>query len=700
MNSLITQNQYDEIIGWFQEGGKIIKELGCSPRPSQQIMVDYVTGVLDSGKSLLCEAPTGVGKTYSYLFPLAATVANYKHTTTPIKVVVSTSTKSLQRQLRSKDFPALNKLFPNVKTHVWMGASNYLCGVRLAKAARKTKLDPEVRQEIHELMKVAKDLKKLPHGWREELPFKISDKTWEEICGETKPCCLPDDIKQPNAFCHKRNAFFRALESDILCVNHSLLCNLALYVGGLHPNNESPSQLILVVDEAHDLEENLRRCLNQSFSFSQLRRHIGKINNDIEETQFLNELNMLRDDINSQLQDEPLVVENASTPLGLMLTDLGHFIKRLAVKILDSSNNIISTGTQLTEEDLREIQGIVKGLNQQSKELLAHLATLDESKMLEIGKGFGSKSTDPVINFALFSLADQFKNIWAHSRQNILTSATLFNADAETTKEQYQLPDAEIAVIPPNFSYGKVIKAFYNASREKKSLENTEIADWIKPALKLSEGNSLVLFTSYKSMNEVYSMVRAWASQQGYKLLIQSKEHTPGDLIKIMETEHNTILFGTNTFWTGIDVKGANLSSVIITKLPFRMLDNYSKKFSVYLESKGLNPFSYWSVPDMITKTRQGIGRLIRDDHDKGLVFVLDPRFGSTYYGHTLRHKIFADSGKTTLNWIKLEGPEEIDVLAEAGIKEWLGVTTPKTKTNSTSEYNDEPFQEDDNIPF
>ena len=705
--SLISQAQYDEISSWFQKDG-LLMDLGCIPRPSQQLMVDYVTGVLDSGKSLLCEAPTGVGKTYSYLFPLGAVVASQKHTSNPIRVVISTSTKSLQKQLSTKDFPAFNKVFPNVETHVWMGASNYLCGVRIDKALQKTKLNKDVRHELKALKQAYQDLRKLPNGWREELPFEISDQTWDEVCGETRPCCMPDDIKGTGKFCHKRAAFHKALSSDILCLNHSLLCNLSLYVGNIHPQVSDPQQLILVVDEAHDLEDNLRRCLNQSFSFHSLRRHIQKVSNAIDETALLHELNNIRDDMLIELGEEPVVIESASTPLGCILTDLGVFIKKLSRQILDASTTIIRSGTPLGDDDMREIQGIVKGLSQQSKDLLGHLSALDESKLLEVSRPYGNanKAADPIITFSTFNLEDKLSCIWAKTRLNILTSATLFNADEASTSEEYRLPEAETVVIPPNFSYGKAIKSYYIKSpRDKKLLTSEELADWLKPALDASAGNALVLFTSYKSMNESHTLLQSWAAHKGYKILMQSRGVTPGDLVDEMKDNHNRVIFGTSSFWTGIDIKGANLSNVIITKLPFRLLDNYTKRFSKYLEKMGKNPFASWSVPDMITKTRQGIGRLIRDDHDKGLLIMLDPRFSNSNYGHILRDKIYAgEDHKTTLEWQPLSKPSDLAALDLSG---WLGVTRPRNTGDSDASDQDgqgasgeEPFDYEDNIPF
>lgn len=694
--SLINQTQYDEISSWFQSGGRLM-QLGCTPRPSQQMMVDYVTTALDEEKSLLCEAPTGVGKTYSYLFPLAAIVSDSKRTTKPMALVVSTSTKGLQRQLKAKDFPAVGNIFPNLKHHVWMGASNYICGVRLKKAATKHKLDHEVRAEIDYLNSVFNQIKALEHGWREELPIPVSDKTWEEICGETKPCCQATATKTGDAFCHKRRAFMKATQSDILCVNHSLLCNLALHTESIHPGIKDPERLFLVIDEAHDLEENLRRCLNQNFNIGQLRKNTRKITNAELEVKMQEELSEIRRDLLDLTPEEPTLIEASSDTLCQPLTALSKYMQRLALEILDDTEHAKKAGTSLNEEDLKEVQAIVTGLNNNSQVLQGFVEDPHSGAMLEISKPTFSKNPEPSIQFCPFTLDKELDMLWKLSKLQILTSATLFNATEEGTKEQYRLTDANSIVIPPNFEYGKIIKAYAVQIDSKKALDTTELVKWLKPAIEMSAGHSLVLFTSYKAMNDAYGTMRDWATTKGFNLIVQSKATPPAQLIETMTKVKNTVIFGTNTLWTGVDIKGSNLSSVIITKLPFKMPDNYVKCYSKYLEEKKINAFYSWSVPDMVNKTRQGIGRLIRDETDRGLLFMLDPRFLSTKYGQTARNRIYIDEhGKTTVDWIKVSDPR--DLIQDASTKKWLGVSDPFYQTKQIVDTYEE--MADDNVPF
>lgn len=680
--SLITQQQYNEISSWFQGGGKLMN-LGCRPRSSQQIMVDYITSSLDAELSLICEAPTGVGKTYSYLFPLAAVISDSKRTESPLCAIISTSTKGLQRQLKTKDFPAVANLFPRLSTRIWMGANNYLCGVRLRKALA-SKMDPDIREEIEKLNGIYGQLRGLPNGWREELPFEIQDATWEKISGDT-PCCNVGNekmkLQNEEFFCKKNEAFKAAKAADILCVNHSLLCSLGLYMGRIHPDPEKdPSKILLVVDEAHDLEDNLRRCLNFDFSFPSLRKLTRKIVDGKVEHHFQEQLSDIKDNISDFLGEEPIVLTSNTEPVCKSLLHFASTMELIAGSLSQQTEEGSSTGVDLSEDDKREIKAKAAQMTERAASLRTYINNPTKDTLLEISKatnlGSDPKGSDPSIQLCPFNLDEQLSQLWELANVKILTSATLFNSTEVETKIQYCLPDAVTTVIPPNFDYGEVIRAYAVDNGSNKAMDIVELIPWVKTAIEMSAGNALVLFTSYAAMNEAQNQLRDWASRQKYNLLVQSRKSQPQQLIDSMAAIPNSIIFGTNTFWTGVDIKGKNLCNVIVTKLPFRMPDNYVKQYGEYLKQKGINAFYQWSVPDMINKTRQGIGRLIRDEGDKGLLFMLDPRFLSSKYGSKLRRLIYPDDkGVSTLEWTSVQMVGDLEPNQET--LDWLGVKEP-----------------------
>lgn len=696
--SLISQPQYESIVQLFQENGKLT-EVGCVPRHGQQLMVDHICHALDTESSLLCEAPTGVGKTFSYLFPLAQVLQDKKASNSDLRVVISTATKNLQHQLADHDFPAMQKFFPSISTYVWMGASNYLCGVRLHRALQNTKLDRESRRQLEALVAQSHLLRTLPHGWREELPIEISDRAWEEICGDTRPCCHAEESKELKLFCHKRRAFFRATQSDILCVNHSLLCNLAVYTGQIHPNVDKPENLVLVIDEAHELEDNLRRCLNQNISITSLRRHLRRIENAEQANHLSQQLDLCSAQLLSALGEEPEVVTKPTDLLVTPLRKLADFSSNLSQIILDQSALSLQQGQSLDEADYREVMTLVRSLQSQGQQLQEFLQQPTIDRMLEISRPFGgtAKEPTPLLTFATFDLESKFSEIWKHSRLNILTSATLFNGEKDELCQRVGLPEADTTIIPPTFDYKSLIRAYAVDRKNVKQLADEELAEWIKKSVNLSAGNALVLFTSYKTMGAMQERLSTWCQSQGYHLLVQSRNISPRELIASMQKQANTILFGTSSLWTGIDIKGSKLSNVVITKLPFRMLDNFSKQYSRYLESKGANAFAQWSIPEMISRTRQGAGRLIRDAQDRGLLFVLDPRFIHSAYARQTRNHILPDeNGQTVLEWNRVSDPSALEAISDS--RHWLGVKDPLKKTTTKKQKESSALQ--DNLPF
>jgi ATP-dependent DNA helicase DinG len=161
--------------------------------------------------------------------------------------------------------------------------------------------------------------------------------------------------------------------------------------------------------------------------------------------------------------------------------------------------------------------------------------------------------------------------------------------------------------------------------------------------------------------------------ERGYELLMPSDSQTPSELGRQMKQRHNCILFGLRSLWTGIDIKGKNLSSVIVTRLPFDPPDSYAEAYGNYLREKGDHPFWEWALPEMINRFRQGIGRLKRDNKDRGLVFILDPRFVTARYKPHLIARLPLMEWKQIRTPADLPGPE---------IAEWLGVVAP----NATGE--------------
>jgi ATP-dependent DNA helicase DinG len=698
MATNLTQESYEEISSWFEAGGKLMS-FGCTPRPSQQLMVDYICQAVAEEKPLICEAPTGVGKTFSYLFPLAKVVQESQKTEEPFKVVISTATKNLQRQLKEKDFVTLSKVFPKLRTFVWMGAGNYLCGVRLRAALRKRKLPESVREEIANLNAIYSQLKKLPNGWRDELPFPIQDETWNLICGDS-PCCYAKDVQDGELFCYKRRAFAEAKRADILCVNHTFMATMAIHAEIIHPGSK---RVLLVIDEAHEFEDSVRRSLNQDFSINSLRRAAGLINNVKVQEELQEQLSSIKKDLLDNTPEEPIIISTATPQLTYPLTLMGKVMNTIVNTLVTEAESQVSAGAAISEEDLADLSKTVKRIHEHGEVLRNFLSKLPEDAMMEVSKPkTKTKEANPIITYYPFHLENEYQKIWALNKVQILTSATIFNtANLGKTAAAFGFnPENTLtALIPHTFDYKNCVRAFSIAAG-KSALEAEDLTKFLKPILDLSAGNALVLFTNYHALNICHASLEEWAKNRGYNLLAQGKSGEPSELVEQMKQVPNTIIFGTNSFWAGVDIPGQNLCNVVITKLPFRLPDNFVKGYSEFIQKNGGNAFQDWSIPDMINKCRQGSGRLIRSEKDRGLLFVLDPRFQGTSYGYALQRLLFPqEKGRSVVSWNIFSNANELP--EPESFDSWLGITRPEeNQAAGSAEDFPEDILADENIPF
>lgn len=658
----------------FDADGPITR-LGLGKRTSQQQMFDVLCSAWSQNKGAMIEAPTGTGKTFGYLLPSLeylrfARQAVDEGEPQP-RIVISTATKGLQDQLGQKDFPALRKIYPEINTFVWKGASNYLCLNRLRRFLRKPKpLSPQAMDAAQRLWDMRERLMAEKLGMRENIPLLIPDELWNEVCGAT-PCC---GLQEKDALtCFKRTAFAQAKNSHILCVNHSFLAHLGLYADMLHPAAPKPDSLRLIVDEGHELLHQLRGALNKDFNLSTLFKSINQLQMEEKKIPLKNDLQRLVDAFTYLLEDEPLHVRAHHTEVVNYLTQMGVLMIRLGEELKKDYEFYAKNDFLLDERDKKELVANYTSIYRNAFMLLTHLKDFPPDRMLEVVKTHASVSSKEHVKISLtpFNYEQELNHLYSFTGlPPIYTSATLLaGSRAQNLRRLCLNPESvEVATLNGEFDYHSTVKAFYFPNMEDPATPPT-LARWLKAFLPLSQGNALILFTNYQTLNETFELTQEWGEAMGFRMLRQESSVSVQELTESMKRNHNTVIFGNSAFWTGIDIKGVNLSSLIITKLPFHTVDNFANAYSEYLSSQKIDPFKEWMLPDMLTKLRQGIGRLKRDEQDKGLLFILDPRFVHSNYHYQILGRI------PRFNWQQILTPADLPPVEETA--KWLGVTAP-----------------------
>ena len=248
----------------------------------------------------------------------------------------------------------------------------------------------------------------------------------------------------------------------------------------------------------------------------------------------------------------------------------------------------------------------------------------------------------------------------------IFTSATLVPIGAKEAMERLQVTPENVSVkiIQQGYDYLNTVKGYIPKLKDARDPE--ELAKWLRPIIELTLGNTLVLFTSYKTMFETADKLGD-LQEKGYTFCIQEPSLNSNELITKYKKSTRSVLFGNVALWSGIDIKGSKLSNLVITKLPFHNVDEYTKAYSEYLEEKGESPFYKYMLPEMLDRFKQGLGRLKRDAADKGLIWLLDPKISTASYRAYVIDKL------PVMKWKVLKSPKEIP--EPEPIRKWLGIS-------------------------
>jgi ATP-dependent DNA helicase DinG len=603
---------------FFGRGGLLARALsGYEERPAQQRFAEAVGQVLRAGGLLLAEAGTGTGKTLAYLLP-AVELGR--------RVVVSTGTKNLQEQLLTKDIPLLARaLGRDLNVAVMKGRGNYLCLMRFRSfgdAGSFRRLDEiplfravegwAPRTETGDRSEIA-DLPDTVDFWREI--SASSENCIGQACPEFDPCWVTR-MRQ------------RALEADLVVVNHHLLC-ADLAVRESSYGEVIPPYDTLILDEAHLLED----VATQYFGVHVSSHRVDDLARDVERELKAGRLDA--PDVRSELE----TVRHRSERLFKVL-GAGHG-RRLAPGWMSSHAAEEAQALLLRLEGLRtailalperpEPLTALAGRTQALREELAFvLAAEDDAHVYFVetrGRGVFLRATPIDVSARLQEL------LFEGLRAAVLTSATLaVDGGFAYLKDRLGLRPTEELLLPSPFDYAEQAVLYVPRGMPDPVSPGfvERAAAEIVRLLAVTRGRAFVLFTSYANMNAVAQRI---AGEVPYPLLIQGEAPKPV-LLDAFRSTPNAVLLATASFWQGVDVVGEQLSCVIIDKLPFASPGDPVVAARIdRLRNRGGNPFGDYQVPVAILMLKQGLGRLIRAATDRGVLAVLDSRLVQRAYG-------------------------------------------------------------------
>ena len=623
-------------------------------RPGQIEMAEAVNETLRDGGIALIEAGTGTGKTLAYLIPALAAGE---------RVIVSTATKALQEQLYNKDIPFLQKIIPRkFQATLMKGRSNYLCLHKLKQAEDMPVL--QGMEDIDYFGDIVEWARETETGDRAELTDLPEDLSFWPHIDARADSCLGQRCPDFDA-CFITRVRQRALESDVVIVNHHLFCADLAIRGGDY-GAVLPDYATVILDEAHELENVAASYFGSSVS-------TFRINDLIQDAQKLvvtgpdeapeltkatarlaqrSDMFWLafrgEDSGDDGVQGTRYQRPGASPQDGRYVLNNSRFLRRdrdgslnptaagEAYIALTSAIDRLIGALSIVKDPPPELDNIATRA-QSLKFDLEFIVTADDSSFVywyeKRGRGVFINATPIDVS----GILDE--RLFGNLRCAVLTSATMATGDSfGFIKSRLGIHDARQLIIESHFDFEhQAVLYLPNRMPDPRSSEFMDASvEEIIRIVEVTQGRAFVLFTSAASMRTAYDRVRG---RIDFPSFLQGQGSKTGLLDRFRKTR-GAVLFATSSFWQGVDVQGDALSCVIIQKLPFAVpSDPVVAARQKHIDDQGGNSFYEYSVPEAVISLKQGLGRLIRSVSDKGLLSILDPRVRTKAYG-----KVFLQS--------------------------------------------------------
>ena len=609
-------NNIESLFG--QSGPFALAINGYSPRKPQIDMAKSVANAIKQDKQAIVEAGTGTGKTFAYLVPALLSDK---------KVMVSTGSKALQEQLFHRDLPALKKILgKGKKIALLKGRSNYLCIERLNQHVTHVPVDdPDV---MHQLAMVAKFSGETRSGDMADCSGIEEDAKVLPYVTSTSDNCLGKDCP---AFqdCFVRKARINAIESDLVVVNHHLfLADAVVKESGF--GEIIPNVNCYIFDEAHQLPN----IASEYFASRVSTRMVIELVRDIRlvyrsELFDMIQLGKTLDKLETAVWDLRLQFPSES-----QRGDWQQMIKQANVyRAIERVINDISFLYQVLKLCLERSEKIEK-LFERTASLKGQLETMYEAQ--KPGFSFWFETTKRHLTFSItpLNVSERFRALVDNATSSwIFTSATLaVNGDLTHFAKDLGLNTDIMGVYDSPFDYENqamlcIPRYLPEPSKSEMGFSIVSIA---KQMIKAAKGRCFILFTSYRMLNLVADGL---SHSVEYPLLVQGQA-SKRILLEKFVMHGNSVLLGTASFWEGVDVRGDALSCVIIDKLPFAAPDDPLLQAKMKSHSgQGHDPFYSLQLPSAVIALKQGVGRLIRDKKDKGVLVICDNRLVTREYG-------------------------------------------------------------------
>lgn len=698
--------EIDDIAAVLDMGGKFSAYFdGYEYRPQQIEMLRSVGNALSNAQHLMVEAGTGTGKSFAYLIPAAFWALNNN-----TRVVISTNTINLQDQLINKDIPDLRQaLGIPLRSAILKGRSNYLCPRRLAVMRHRK---PENVDEMRVLGKVLVWLLESRTGDRTEINLNgtIERMVWSRLSAEDEGCRLEACLKRTGGRCPFYRAKLAAENAHLLIVNHALL------LADTATNNRVlPPFDYLIVDEAHHLESATTNAMSfrvRAVDITRLIRELGSLKTGLlgrfvalceglikpaqmaSLAQWVQKASDLSTRFDSQMNqyyqalDAFLNEQREGRPLGTypqqerVLPSTRTLPIWLDVEIAWEQADATLKNLLLILSELRTpMRELADQDNEEAEDMWGSLGTM-YTRLEEIQLNLNGLTLEPIsdiiywveinpkymeinLNAAPLHIGKLMeKHLWYQKQSVILTSATLTaNGEFEYLRQRLNAEDADELVVGSPFDFETSALVYvatdvpepsdYNGHQRAVERAITSVAD-------ASGGRMLALFTSYAQLQRTSDKISPILANNDIQVYEQGEGASANMLLETFRETERAVLLGTRSFWEGVDVPGEALSVLMIVKLPFDvpsdpLISARSETFE--------DPFYQYALPEAILRFRQGFGRLIRTQTDRGVVVVLDKRVLTKQYGRlfleslpacTFKQGLLDDLPKITARWLNI----------------------------------------------